>query len=260
MDVVTGARLPTVHQEPVPAEAPGTLLQPPPPVIEPRDRKLRFRVEHSSGSSSLTWSVIANRNTDDVYVGVRSRMGEMKLTLHKHKWRLALTEQAAAHQLPPGTDRVVTRWEPTKTVALGWQRGVSILIPTSSLFSVPENMGQGRTSVFPAPALGRGLRFDVLLGDPTREDLTVQGVIGEVGRLNRPSGGAVWIIAGECLVDTEYERGLQQVRDEAAGRANGMVAPRGWGWGWDNTDAGPVLLDLGGVVGRPAGPPPTLDP
>ena len=220
------------------------LLVPPTPVLFPGNRKLRFRVEGQDGLRSGTWNVIAHRNTDDVYLGLRARMGDVKLSLHRATWRMALTEPGA-RDLPAGQDRVLTRWAPTPERGGGWRRAVTIAIPTSSLATHPGEAGMtGRVSVYPAPRPGWGLRFDVLLGAADHQGLTVQAVAGEVGRLQLASGAIVWVITSEVPVEPAYEQWLQQIRDWAATRAGAAQEPRAWAWA-SEVDGGPVLFDLG---------------
>ncbi len=220
-------------------------LQPPTPLLFPRDRTLRFRVQGPGALASRTWSVIAHKNTDDIYVGLRDRMRDMKLSLHRQTWRLALLGEAA-QRLPPGVDRVLSRWSPTPTLAQGWQRAATIVVPTSSLAPEPPLPGRAKFSVWPAPKLGWGLRFDVLLGRPDREGLTVNEAAGEVGRLETTSGAVAWVVVTERPIDTGYEAVLQEIRQETASRApSGLPAPRAWAWGNDDDDGGPVFFDLG---------------
>lgn len=225
---------------------------PPEPMLEPRDRKLRFAVKDQAGNSSATWSVIGHQRTDDVYIGARTHMREVKLSLHRTTWRLAMTEQAAA-RLPPSVDRVLTRWTPPAEIGPGWRFGATIVVPTSCLSPVPELTPKGRVSIFPAPSPGWGLRFDVLLGEPDHGELTITNAVGEVGRSTLLSGLAVWVVVTEHRLDAVYEAGVQQVRAGAALRAaeRGDVSQlRGCAWGVAQDDGHPVILDLGSFESR----------
>ncbi len=220
----------------------------PSPVLFPADRKLRFRVEDRNGLKSATWTVIGHKNTDDVYIGLRVRMHEVKLSLHRSTWRLAFTQQAAQH-LASDSDRLLTRWSPTESLGSGWRRGGTVAVPTSSLAThEDEDAMGGRVSVYPAPPSGFGLRFDVLLGDSNHGDLTVNGAIGEVGRMHFTSGAVCWVVAIEVPVDALYEQGLQRLRSIEAAGSQAYSAPRGWAWGCSDDDDGPVLIDLGVVA------------
>jgi hypothetical protein len=78
-----------------------SVLRPPKPIIEPSDRKIRFRVEDDHGRHSATWMLVAYRNTDDVYFGIRSQMQEIKVSFHEDTWRLALVKESAAAKALP---------------------------------------------------------------------------------------------------------------------------------------------------------------
>jgi hypothetical protein len=109
---------------------------------------------------------------------------------------------------------------------------------------------KGTIAFFPAPPSGWGLRFDVLIGAAQRDNLTVNGVAGEVGRLSFAGGAVVWVVTTEVPVDATYEDGLEELRREAQRRGGlgDAERPTGWAWG-DGEDGAPVLIDLGVVKG-----------
>jgi hypothetical protein len=230
-------------------------LVPPPPQYIDAPGVIRWAVGSPDGPRSQSWSVVGHGNTDDVYVGLRSHMGETKLSLHPAKWRLALTEQAAAHHgLPSEVDRVVTRWTQPPEVASGWRHGATIVVPTSHLgpgYPEPRVKRGGSVAWFPAPPAGQGLRFDVMLGAAGREDLTVLDCVGEVGRINLRSGAGVWVVATQFEVDPEREAGLATLRT----RIRSEIPPdgewRGWAWGDNDEDGGPLLLDISTIDSAP---------
>jgi hypothetical protein len=224
---------------------------PPLQVVSPGGA-VRFAVGDPTGLRSQMWSVVANRTSNDVYIGLRVRMHDVKLTLHPRKWRMAFTQQAAARLLPPDVDRVLHRWTPPVELALGWRQGATIAIPSSSLQpGVTEaHPKKGAVAFPPSPPPQWGLRFDVLMGAAQRAELTVNGVAGEVGRISFPSGAVVWVFATEVPVDPTYEAGLEEVRRGAQrrGAMAGMERPNGWAWG-DGENGAPVLIDLGSIKG-----------
>jgi len=221
---------------------------PPPPQVVSPGGAIRFAVGDPTGLRSQTWSVVANKSTDDVYLGLRVRMHDVKLTLHPNKWRMAFTEQAAARLLAPDVDRVLHRWDLPVELAPGWRQGATVAVPFSSLQSglAEARPKKGVVAFFPAPPPEWELRFDVLVGAAERSELTVNGVAGEVGRLSLASGAVVWVVATEVPVDPTYEGGLEEVRREAQRRGGlaGMESPTGWAWGASENGA-PVLIDLG---------------
>jgi hypothetical protein len=225
---------------------------PPPPQVVSLGGAVRFAVGDPAGLRSHTWSVVGNKTTDDIYLGLRVRMHDVKLTLHPRKWRMAFTEQAAARLLPPDMDRVLHRWDLPVELAPGWRQGATVAVPFSSLQPglAETRPKKGAVAFFPAPAPQWALRFDVLVGAAERGELTVSGVHGEVGRLSLASGAVVWVVATEVPVDPTYEDGLEEVRREAQrhGGLGGMERPTGWAWG-DGENGAPVLFDLGVIKG-----------
>jgi hypothetical protein len=182
-----------------------------------------------------------------VFIGLRNRMGVLKLSLHEVKWRMAYTKQAAERHLPEGVDRVVTRWEHPPELAQGWRRGAVITIATSNLGpGYPEKKvkGGGEVAFFPAPVEGWAMRFDVLLGAPDHGELTINDCVGYVGLMTMSSGAAVWIVANEVPVPAEYEAGLAELRRRSVEGAPDPSEARGWAWGWLHDDKAPVLFDL----------------
>jgi hypothetical protein len=220
---------------------------PPPPQILDRPGTIRWAVGSPVGPRSQTWSVVGHARNDDVFIGLRDRMGVMKLSLHGVKWRMAYTEQVAERHLPEGVDRVLTRWEHPPELAPGWRRGAAITIATSNLGpGYPEKKvkGGGGVAFFPAPSEGWAMRFDVLLGVPDHGGLTINDCVGDVGRMTMSSGAAVWIVASEFAVDAEYEAGLAELRRRMVESVPDPSKTRGWAWGWLHEDRAPALIDL----------------
>ena len=182
-----------------------------------------------------------------MFIGPRNRMDVMKLSLHEVKWRISYTEQAAERHLPEGVDRVVTRWEHPPELASGWRHGAVIMIATSNLGpGYPEKKvkGGGEVAFFPAPGEGWAMWFDVLLGAPDHSALTINGCVGDVGRMTMSSGAVVWIVANEVPVDAEYEAGLAELRRRSVESVPNPSETRGWAWGWLHDDRAPALIDL----------------
>ena len=95
------------------------------------------------------------------------------------------------------------------------------------------------------------LRFEILLreADPLSGGLTVKDAAGEVGRMQRPDGLGVWIVANDVRSDAVHEAFLEKLRDEVRSRAaegmHGMPFPTAMAWGTDDADGVPTLYDLG---------------
>lgn len=230
-----------------------TSLSPPPPQVLDKPGTIRWAVGAPEGPRSHTWSVVGQASTDDVFVGIRDHMHVMKLSLHESKWRMALTDQAAARHLPPGVDRVVTRWNQPEEMARGWRHAACVIVVMSNLGEgYPERRvrGGGRVSWFPAPDYPSLLRFDVMLARPDADPLTVGNVIADVGRMTMRSGAGVWIVATEFPTTPEYEAEMAGLRREVLEHVpEGSPTVRGWAWG-EIDDGVPQLVDLSGVDSR----------
>ena len=75
--------------------------------------------------------VFGARNADDIYIGARQPLGDVKISLHKSGiWRLAHTKEAAERLNLGVADRLLRRWNPPAPVALGWTHSATIEIPT----------------------------------------------------------------------------------------------------------------------------------
>ncbi len=227
-------------------------LVPPAPQVLDRPGTIRWAVGSPHGPRSHTWSVVGHQNADDVFIGLRERMGHMKLTLHRSKWRMAYTEQEAEKLLPGDQDRVVSRWEQPRELAPGWRRGALIMITTSNLGpGYPEKRvkGGGKVAFFPAAREGWAMRFDVLLGEPSRRKLMIN-CVGEVGRMTLTGGVEVWVVATEVPVKAEHERRLAELRSlpHSFESVPDDAEVRGWAWGWSDEDGAPFLVDLGNTA------------
>lgn len=219
----------------------------PDPQVLDRPGTIRWAVGSPQGPRSHSWNVVGHGTRDEVFISVRERMADIKLSLHEVKWRMAYTEQARSKYMPDDVDRVVGRWERSPEIADGWQRGACIVI-------VPSNLGAGYAEkkvkggppvpFYPATTDGWGLRFDVMLGRPARAHLTVEAAAANVGEMTLASGACVWVVASEVPVDETYEEGLAELRRYAVSiGGGGSPTMRGWAWGADDGGV-PVLIDL----------------
>jgi hypothetical protein len=155
-----------------------------------------------------------------------------------------------AYRLRPQVRSAVTRFLP------GWRRAASIFIPTSSLQpSWPEKPAKaGRIGFWPAPQGDRAFLFDLLIREVDAEGLTLNDVVGEVGRIDLPSGGGVWVIANEGPMNSEALTWITRLRRSARTRyvdergpeaIRQLERPTGAGWGYAHDVGRPVIIDLG---------------
>jgi hypothetical protein len=242
-------------------ETVGLMRQPvPDPLILPAGGILRFALGSADGARSNIWNVFGKEKTDDVYVGARDTLSCAKLSLHESgKWRRALTSEEAERQsLPDGVDRVMNRWEVPESIADGWIHAVSIAIPISSIQIDPvplKRPKKGRISFYEIESGVHQVRFDVLIKSASAPELLVQNIHAQVGRIQLPGGGCVWVFATEfSAVDGRAEAEVENLRTQSRQHIIDEIGldsfseyqkPVGAGWGFSNDDGRPVIIDLG---------------
>lgn len=217
---------------------------------EPADRRrphsghtLRFRVRNANDEESAIWSVIGEAATDDVYLCIRDFMGEIGLDLGRDTWQLAMSEYGA-QRIPDGEGRMRVRWAPD--LGRGWYRGATVIVPSCCIHHLPPPPTGDDVATLSAPPPGWGLRFDVLLGTADRESLSFTGV-EEVGQLALSDDNLVRVVATELPIDATYERGIISMCRGIERQGRCASGPRGWAWGVDDGEGGPVLVDLGPI-------------
>jgi hypothetical protein len=221
-------------------------LTPPDPVSLDGPGALRWAAGHPDGPRSLTWTVKGARNDDSVYIGTRSMMHDIKLSLHPTTWRMAFTAEATPNYVALGDDRVVTRWAVPPEKVPGWRLGAMIFTPSTTFggpIVEPRASDGGPILWFPAPPPPQHLRFYVLLGAPDAPGLTVENIIGDVGRMTLKSGLRVWVVADVITITDEMQQGVDEIRGRMATRADAASS----GWAWGETEGAPNLLDLASV-------------
>ena len=212
---------------------------------------IRWAVGSPEGPRSQTWMLIG-RSNGDIYLAPRHKMHEVKLSLHPTKWRMAWTEQAAAHHVPPGQDRVITRWDKPPEMRRGWRHAACVGIATSNLGAgYPEKKPSiGTVGWFSPVPMGRSIRFDVLVAEPDHDPLAIW-LYSDVGRIDFPDGSKVWVIATVPDEDPEADLNIRRMRHfMAAGEGYGPDA-RSWVWGESGHDRSPLLMDFSDLVERP---------
>jgi hypothetical protein len=223
------------------------LLAPPDPDHLHNPGALRWAAGSPDGPRSLTSCVIGGNNDDSVYIATRSTIKDMKLSLHPTRWRMAFTDNAAANHVPPGEDRVLTRWAIPIEMAEGWRLAAVILTPSATFgaaWKEPRTNDRRPILWFPAPPAPERLRFYVLLGEPDAPALTVLNIIGDVGRMTLKSGKRVWVIADVITMTDELQQAVDNIRAQMATRAQ----PASIGWAWGEVDDVPNLLDMASVL------------
>jgi hypothetical protein len=108
--------------------------------------KLRFAICGNDEKHSGTWSVWGNKN--DFYIGARSILGSMKVSLHASGiCRVALTEGQikllAEQGLEAPVDRAFVKWKRRPTPEVGAAQVVSLIFPTA-YFRLPAPVGTSK--------------------------------------------------------------------------------------------------------------------
>lgn len=84
--------------------------------------------------------------------------------------------------------------------------------------------------------------------------MTFHNITELVGRMDLPSGGAVWVVGTEWAVGPEREiviRGLREqaiawhIEREGIESFNTLQQPTAAAWGRDDEDGRPIVIDLG---------------
>ena len=162
-------------------------------------------------------------------------------------------------------DRVFQRWEAPEAFADGWIHAVTIAIPGSSIQSAPPPLKppkKGTVNFFELDPGSHQARFDVLIKNAGAPELQVENIHAQVGRLELPGGGCVWVFATELTaVDHRAEAGIENLRNLARGHMIERLGlegfqeydkPVGAGWGFSNDNGRPTIIDLGDLkAGQP---------
>jgi hypothetical protein len=159
----------------VPTLTLGGVLIPPQPLKLSEPGTLRFAAGRPGGLRSLTWMVKGRTNEqgqDEVYIGTRQTMNDVKLTLHqadaggrKAVSRLAFTAEFAERA---GKEReVLYEVAEAPEFAPGWRQAAVILTPSLSFGRFKEKpLKKGKTiQWFTEPPLPEHIKFYVVVGE-----------------------------------------------------------------------------------------------
>lgn len=101
---------------------------PMPQVVE-YEAAVRFAVGSPDGPRSQSWVIARHgsrgRNSDtadDVFLGTRTQMKLIKLSLHRSVWRLAVQRPKADELLIPCDQRLLANWLPTPELGIDGSR------------------------------------------------------------------------------------------------------------------------------------------
>jgi hypothetical protein len=219
------------------------LVAPSDAVIVTKPGTIRWASGRPDGLRSATWQVIGAKNSDDVYLGSRSWMGTMKLSLHQSDvWRLAFTRRIADNHLKPGADSLIARYAPTPPLAPGWHYAARIKTPSTTFGpAFKESRPRDRSPIVFVPSPPHELvhvEYHVLLG-ASDAPLAYMQRSRTVGRMALSSGKQVLIAATLW----QMTNGIQRFIESAQSLGPGPGGTRGIAAG--DGDGVPFFVDLG---------------
>lgn len=224
---------------------------PPPEFKMKSGGALRFAVGDPGGLRSASWKVQGSKTSRDLYVGSRSEMNELKLSLHKSGvWRLAYTKEWWEKEGLTG-NRLLAGFEPPPFMAGNWRRAVSVVIPTANLKDAslrPAEPANAKISWWAPAAVGSALWFEIVVSDGP-PDPTSFDVVGKVGELDLPDGSGAMVLVNE-------------ISPEDHKRFEGALGHAGWTWHRSDDDGHPLILDTGfptTSLGDPEGQPAAIE-
>lgn len=212
-------------------------------VILTKPGTIRWASGHPDGPRSATWQVVGARNSEYVYLGSRSMMGAMKLSLHQSSvWRLAFTKPIAEKYLEPGADSLIARYCPTAPLAPGWHYAARIKTPSTTFGrALRESRPRDRTPiVFVASPPHELVHVEshVLLGESDAPTALMQRS-RTVGRMTLSSGKRVLVAATLWKMTNEIQRFIETAQSLGPGPAGTRGVAAGDG------DGVPFFVDLG---------------
>lgn len=208
---------------------------PPPEIKAKSGGELRFAVGDPEGLRSASWKLQGSRKSRDLYVGCRSEMNQLKLSLHKSDvWRLAYTSDWWEKEGLQG-DRLLARFNPPPIMIGNWRRAVSVVVPTANLRSAQLRMAEHLTaniSWWAPAAVGSALWFEIMVSDGPPDTTVAFDCVGKVGELDLPDGSGAMVLVNE-------------VSPEDHERFEGDLGHAGWTWHSSDDDGHPLILDTG---------------
>jgi hypothetical protein len=152
----------------------------------------------------------------------------------------------------------MNRWEVPEPIGEGWIHAVSIAIPSSSIQTNPGPLRRSKNGAVNFYQIEPGLRqvrFEILIKCANAPELRAENIHAEVGRIQLPSGGCVWVLATEfAAVDGRAAAEIEGLRNHLRNQyINEMgldafreyQSPVGTAWGSSDDNGRPVMIDLG---------------
>lgn len=222
----------------------------------------RFAVSNANGLHSTAWAAWHNGN--DYYLGARSFLGSMKISLHASGiCRVALTERYARSLNVSGMDG------PKDRAYVKWRRGipsensaicaVSLIFPTA-YFQRPEQKGTSKKPMLIVQGSSAAEAIEVgcfyAKGTDERLENAFRKIAVPLLKTGLPSGEAVWIAARETAFDPRLLPNIEQIPsrmnsfDPAGARTAAAKGTPLTGMFWNAPEDGKALqlMELSGIV------------
>jgi hypothetical protein len=167
---------------------------------------------------SQVWKVWTHRR--DVYVGARSFLGSIKVSLHASGvWRAAWTEESGV-KATHGSDRVEHRWTRPPEFTAGWTQGPSIRFvrthagPWVPPGSHPRPPRRGAVIWLAPPELGEGVWITVLLQSRPTDRQPLREGDAMIGSIPMETGEMVWLAVRREGLSDELAAHYARARDD----------------------------------------------
>jgi hypothetical protein len=189
---------------------------------------------------------------DEVYIGNRQTMNDVKLTLHqadakgrKPVSRLAFTAEFAERV---GQEReVLYEMAEAPEFAPGWRQAAIILTPSLSFGRFKEKpLDKGETiQWFTEPPLPEHIKFYVVVGEAGGCTLTLTDHIGEVGHMKLTNGRFVGVVADSRPADDAFAETVRKDLEKA------VSTPGSYPFTWQPANGFMFFLDLAVMLTTP---------
>jgi hypothetical protein len=166
-----------------------------------KKKPLRFCVGQPSARSSF-WGAFANRQSDDVYIGIRSSAHLHKISLHESgdfryqliglsQETLARPDLAVSSTFSGGNGRILHRWKRPKASPKGWVDCLSIVVPAEDLEAGVARARDLKDVVWvPLPSKDRAIEIRGFLVQPSRGEHDLRSLVREDGGFSLLGGQA----------------------------------------------------------------------
>jgi hypothetical protein len=183
-----------------------------PQVVE-HGAAVRFAVGTPDGSRSQSWVIArhGSRGTnpdtaDDVFLGTRTQMKLIKLSLHQNVWRLAVQRPKADKLLISRDKRLLAMWPPTPEIGIDgsrWRVGAMIVVPPLALGPHWREADIGPVTFYPRSKPDHELLVIVLMGAAGAPEHILNPPF-DGGRLDLAGGGTVRLWVNQAVTRPEW--------------------------------------------------------